>query len=350
MNSSIGGPVRSFTLRNGHTHVYNGTGSTWGDWHGSAAFNAVVEDCVVTNCVTAYGTCSGSTVRRCRIYGNSGDNAGAYDCQIFDTVFDDDGNLSWIYGCKKIINCTVGKNGVGTGKALHVPTGAVVSNCIVLCESSFAAGVAAPGTYFAVAPTVADGGPLPAGATLTDADHLKLDENWMPVYGENVAIDALDKKWANAEGRDATGGQRVYNGFLDAGAVEYDFRKRIPSLLRAGKSFEVLAASPDVVEDAQSGVCINGGRMDARWCFRKASERRYSAAVSVSGGGTLTVYVNGEVYGVYGESDGRVNVFFGNQLAENGVSFVYTPDSENAGYAKIDNAVATGDGTILIVQ
>ena len=341
-----GGVVRGFTLRGGCTHTYpNGT---WDDWHGGAVMRSAIEDCVVTGCA-GYGTCSISTVRRCRVVDNSGSAGGAYNCSVYDTVFDRDGNTDWIASCGKLINCTFGTTGAGTTVPIGVAAGAVVSNCIVLCASSFAAGVAAPGTYFAVAPTVPGGGSLPEGATLTDADHLKLDENWMPVYGENVAIDVLDKKWANAEGRDATGGQRVYNGLLDAGAVEYDFRRRIPSLLRAGKSFEVMAASPDVVEDVQSSVRINSGRVDARWCFGKASERRYSAAVSVSGGGTLTVYVNGEVYGVYGGSDGRVNVFFGNQLAENGVSFVYTPDSENAGYAKIDNAVATGDGIILIV-
>ena len=351
LNSGRGGPVRSFTLRNGHTHTYNGTGSTWGDWHGSATLNADLEDCVVTNCVTAFGTCSSSTVRRCRIYGNSGAIAGAYGCELFDTVFDDNtcSANSVVSGCSRLVGCTFGAGNSGKD-TINVASSCVVSNCLVLCDSSFAAGVAAPGTYFAVAPTVADGGPLPAGATLSDAAHLQLDENWMPILGSNIAIDALDMKWANPEGRDARGGQRVYNGFLDAGAVEYDFRLHMPSLLGGGRSFKVTAASPLVVEDPQYGVRMNEGRVDAGWTFAVAKERRYSLSAEVSGGGTLTVYLNGVVQGTYGVGDGRVCVAFANDLLANAVSFVYEPDAGVAGYARLFGFAAQGDGVMLIVH
>lgn len=339
-----GGVVRGFTLRGGCTHTYpNGT---WDDWHGGAVMRSTIEDCVVTGC-GGYGTCSISTVRRCRVVDNSGSAGGAYNCSVYDTVFDRDGNTDWIASCSRLVNCTFGKTGVGTTVPLKVEAGAVVSNCIVLCASTFAEGVAAPGTYFAVAPTVSGGGSLPEGATLSDADHLKLDENWMPVYGENVAIDALDMKLANAEGRDACGGQRVYNGRLDAGAVEYDFRLRMPGLLRSGRRLEVQTASPDVVEDAE-GVRINAGRVDAKWEFLKTADRTYRVSVSVSGGGTLTVYANGAVQGVYDAGSGRVDVAFASQLAENSISLVYSQDPETAGYATVYNAAVTGDGFIMI--
>ena len=349
LNSSKGGPVRSFTLRNGHTHTYNGTGSTWSDWHGSAAINAVLEDCVVTNCVTAYGTCSGSTVRRCRIYGNSGAVAGTYSCSIYDTVFDDNKspNNSVVTDCSRLVGCTFGAGNSGKD-TLYVASSCVVSNCLVLCDSKFVAGVATPGTYFAVAPTVSGGGSLPEGATLSDADHLKLDANWMPVYGSNIAIDALDAVWANGAGLDATGGQRVYNGRLDAGAVEYDFRLRIPRLLRAGRHLEVLAASPDVVEDVD-GVRINAGKVDAKWKFQKTADRSYRVSVSVSGGGTLTVYANGVAQGVYDAGSGHVDVVFASQLAENSISLVYSQDPEVAGYGTVYNAIASSVGVIMIV-
>lgn len=340
------GVVRGFTLRNGRTHTYNS--GSWSDSRGSAAYNGALEDCVVTGCAAGYSTCYNVTLRRCRVIGNVGGAGGLYSGAAYDTVFDDNGNADWIVSCSRIINCTIGKKGVGTTKPVAVPAGAVVSNCIFLSESAFAAGVAAPGTYFAVAPTVADGGPLPSGATLSDADHLGLDENWMPVYGSNIAIDALDAAWANGAGRDAMGGQRVYNGRLDAGAVEYDFRLRIPRLLKSSSRFEALFASPDVVEDAE-GVRINAGRVDAKWKFAKVSGRTYRVSVSVSGGGTLTVYANGAVQGVYDAGSGRVDVEFASQLLENSISLVYSQDPEAAGYATVHKAVATGDGCIIIV-
>ena len=170
----------------------------------------------------------------------------------------------------------------------------------------------------------------------------------MPVYGSNVAIDALDAAWANGAGRDAMGGQRVYNGRLDAGAVEYDFRLRIPRLLKSSSRFEALFASPDVVEDAE-GVRINAGMVDAKWKFAKVSGRTYRVSVSVSGGGTLTVYANGAVQGVYDAGSGRVDVEFASQLLENSISLVYSQDPETAGYATVYNAAVTGDGFIMIV-
>ena len=340
-----GGLVSGFTLRGGRTHSYpNGT---WDDWHGSAVMRSAIEDCVVTGCA-GYGTCSIATVRRCRVVGNSGSAGGAYNCSVYDTVFDRDGNTDWIASCSRLINCTFGKTGVGTTAPLGVTAGAVVSNCIVLCASSFAAGVAAPGTYFAVAPTVAGGGSLPDGATLSDAEHLQLDaETWMPVLGSNIAIDALDMKWANAEGRDARGGQRVYNGFLDAGAVEYDWRRQFAVKL-GSRRISVKEASPKTVVGSTSGIDIHDGDVFMEWPGPRSDtgvERQFT--VSVTGGGSLCVTLNGEQLATLSAGETRTLSFFGAVRGIDSLRFSYEPGNAD-GYATL-SSFSGGCGIMLMV-
>ena len=340
-----GGAVTGFTLRGGCTHTYpNGT---WDDWHGGAVMRSTIEDCVVTGC-GGYGTCSVSTVRRCRVAGNTGPAGGAYNCSVYDTVFDNDGGTSWIVSCSRLIGCTFGNAGTGTAAPIAVDSVTVVSNCIVLCASSFPAGVAAPGTYFAVVPTVSDGGALPSGATLSDANHLKLDENWMPVYGENVAIDALDMAWANAEGRDARGNQRVYNGFLDAGAVEYDWRGRFAARL-GNRRITVAEASPETVTNAVSGIDIRDGEVSLEWPGARLSsgaQRRFTA--SVSGGGSLSVALNGETLATLADGESRTFSFDGAVGGVDSLRFAYDP-GEAGGCATLSSFFG-GSGTMLIVR
>ena len=59
---------------------------------------------------------------------------------------------------------------------------------------------------------------------VASADEL-LDANGMPLKG-SIAVDGGDRMWydAAAGDKDVRGGQCVYNGAIDVGAFEYDWR------------------------------------------------------------------------------------------------------------------------------
>ena len=91
----------------------------------------------------------------------------------------------------------------------------------------------------------------------TNVDSLVFD-GYRPVIGRNVCIDAgatdaLDILPAF----DVQGGQRVYNGRLDIGAVEADWRGRYGRDI--GSRMEVLSASPAVFEQTDGTVRVPDG-------------------------------------------------------------------------------------------
>ena len=127
------------------------------------------------------------------------------------------------------------------------------------------------------------------------------DAAYRPLTAENSVV--VDKGWRDAydaffpaqwlrfkTGLDACGGQRVYNGALDIGAGEYDWRPTYADCL-VGRRGRVVAASSAVVEGAHGVTLGSGESLTVDWVAPRAGMQSFAA--DINGGGTLAVRLNG---------------------------------------------------------
>ena len=160
--------------------------------------------------------------------------------------------------------------------------------------------------------------------------------------GVNPAVDAADAAVsANIGEYDLSGVQRVYNGCLDVGALEADWRPRYAKDISGNSAFTVVSASPSAVENEAGKVRLeNGSELEAEW---EPAGRRRSVRVEVTGSGTLTVALGGDVRTVT-EADGLSELKFPRVNGSTELSFTYAGD----GFANILRAKYDGMTTLLV--
>jgi hypothetical protein len=304
-----GAALKGFTLTNGwtrarknNTTTSSGDADTCGGGIWGAALNCVVEDCVIAgcgayrgagvfrgfcrNCVFAgnyayYGGGGSSDSRNhgCLSYGNTAAswnvNAGifavydAVNCTCFDS-------LSQAISAGSFIGVT---NSVSVGSFNgNTMNAAKVSHCIFNKNKL----TSASAEFFAA-----------ADATVTTNTDVLVFDNYRPVIGQNICIDSgTEDVLAALTDRDALGGQRIYNGRLDIGATEADWRARYGRDIYARAT--VLEAGPAVVEQADGTVRIpEGASLDAALRSRSGSENDLTLKFRVSDGGTALLTLNG---------------------------------------------------------
>ena len=167
---------------------------------------------------------------------------------------------------------------------------------------------------------------------------------------ESVAIDFGNnaKVVGDIGGKDVVGGQRIYNGSVDAGAYEYDWREIYAKTLHP-MFCEVAEASPEVVQG--EGKVLVTGTLRATYAgsadWRKCS---FAVPVQVTGGGVLTVSLNGETAAEYVAADGAQTFAFKNTNAFNEVSFMYAAVENDVGAAEIGEALRRIKGSVVVVR
>ena len=122
---------------------------------------------------------------------------------------------------------------------------------------------------------------------------LAFDEDGSPVIGSNCCIDTgTADALAMLKPVDVRGGQRVYNGAIDVGAVEADWRSVYAGDIH--RRMDVQAADPAVYEQADGTVRVpEGSSLDG--VFKKRDVRNYKVKFSfrVSDEGSAKLTVNG---------------------------------------------------------
>ena len=139
-------------------------------------------------------------------------------------------------------------------------------------------------TRFSV-PIAVDANGRPSATDTNTIDRGKNDyyDQYFPVQGAQFK-----------EEKDFAGGQRVYQGVMDAGALEADWRAIYASSM--GRHIAVTKATEQVsVTEAKRVRIPDGNVVEAVWSVQSPFDRKVS--VSVTGSGTLTVKLNGEVLG-----------------------------------------------------
>ena len=299
-------------------------------------------DCVISNNIAyrgggaAYVTLRRSLVMQNRGTDSAGQGSGTYYCRHYGTIIAyqlAQYNAMYPYSvCESTLRER--EDGYWAFYDNETAPDCEIRNSLILGKSNILRSASvATNSYFTRTPTITPGfdviGP---GSLVTSADTLKVDGDFRPVIGSNVAIDKGDTSLVPEADRatDALGGQRVYNNALDAGAVEADWRPRYAADIGGGRSFSVTAASPAAFEVEEPGRRVvrltEGTALDARWSMAAGTRRYYEVSVRVASGSEVEVALNGEAFRTF-SSAGEYELKFDNDFADNALSFACTAGS-----------------------
>ena len=340
--------IRGFTLTGGRTRCRSGNhyvaDDSGGGILGGNFTDCIAENCIISNNATYRGGAARyATLRKCRIFDNFADYNGAIggECAFFGCVADGNVGNNQAYGYRGIADCTFGPaNKTKAGATPTLPgapgTGGYVSNTVTRCQAT------ATNVYTRTYCTSVTSGEVPEGLFVVGVEELQLDEKLRPVIGANAAIDQAVGPVANLPDPDldALGGQRVYNGARDCGALEADWLSRYSADI--GRRFTVTAATPGVVESTETGKVEigDGERLDGK-LVAFGSVTRCKIRFSVDEGATATLTVNG-VETVF--ASGLHEYAFDGLASDNAISL-----ASSGGTVSVDYAKRQG-GIMLIVQ
>lgn len=225
-----GAKLKGFTVRGGY--ITDTSGSHYGAGVASSYENvtarhkAVVEDCLITANTNNYRGAGISCViaRRCCIMANKATQHGsaAYYGMLYNCIIDNnDSGIATCYTTPTAVNCTFGP---GNNQRGFHKAPATCTNCIFL-GSMIDDGDGNTFTFDHCA--FASDAPkmevkeehIGAGSYLVPAAQIQLTEDYTPVAGACVAVDNGDNSVVDGD-KDVYGRARIYNGFVDIGAVE----------------------------------------------------------------------------------------------------------------------------------
>ena len=257
-----------------------------GGIHGTSSGNSVVIDCVVTNCC-AYrgGGTKNMTAYRCLYINNLVEHTGpaAYQGTQCGCLFNNcDPYSSTTY------NCTFLRGGYARAGTHY--------NALCLSDGGkYINGPVFHRCYFTYTPNTYSTPVLDADCVITNAAALPVDARGCPTAG-SLAIDAgrtdyFEKIAAAYRDVDVFGGQRVYNGAVDVGCGEYDWRGDFAKTL-AKKGVAVEVATANVTTNLEAGVDVPAGetlklklvlKTDGKVSFKAVAEDGAVVAVTVGG-------------------------------------------------------------------
>ena len=355
-----GASIRGFTIRNGRTDVKSSADINYDDNTagggvlGYTVTSTTVYDCTVTNCA-AYrgGAFRQLAAERCRVLGcmaSSTKMAVGGDVSLYNVFCDYNKGTYLVTTYYNVVNCTFGANNT------RIDDSTRQSYSLSTPGNSSARAI----NVLSLVPTASEGvhlrsyftgnmshGAMEDGSAVTNAAVLAIDGHGRPVIGSNIGIDAANPEYLtgdNAE-KDADGCQRVYNGRLDIGCYDADWRATYARDISGSSRLSVDSASPEVYESDGGKVRIPAGGMIAATWNRRAGGS-YLLTVTLPGDGVLTVTSNGsEIATLTGPAAGAV-------LALESASAVFPLELSYAGddsYAEIAG-MRPNVGFLLIVE
>lgn len=346
--------IRGFTLRGGGAAAVTKFDETGGGVTGTVVNDEPVSaavECVFTNNVALRGdSTSNVDLIRCLVYGggkpDEPGNGTAYDRgRLVDCVF---AHAAHAYTLDAVVNCTFdggqvwsnvrdrwcenGKNMVMNSIVSRTAMNRKFLNCTIRDEK------------------LRDEKTSEADADCRFGVSVALDGLWRPLGTETGVIDGgtndyyetyFPARWARfREGRDFAGGARVYNGRIDLGAGEYDWRPGFAKRL-ARRRLSVAAASSRVSIGETDGLTLTGGDvLDLRWNLVVAGP--CSFRVACASGAAAEVRVDGEPCS--SDSDGVYS--FAGSVGEHAVSIACF----GSGSAQVGSFASPRRGVLFLVR
>lgn len=344
--------LRGFTLTGGRTDYKQRLGMTdaqcayHNDYCGAGVYryNGGRESILVENCIiegnAAYRGGGGryATFRKCFFTGNYADYASAagesdtMQCLVFGNY----GGAA-LYYYYNIESCTFGTHfkadGVTQEACLNQcasPSNVRIANSIFKAYAVGVEAITAENCVFVGSRLINSF--TCENCIITNDAAIVFESDYTPVIGSNVAIDAADASCSPGcdLSTDLLGGQRVYNGRMDIGCIEADWRAVYTQAVDA-RRFNVDAASSAVYLDDASVTVPAGAHVLATLTHRSRKTAYCIVRFEVSEGGSASVSVNGST-----------EIFAG------GVhEFVYSSDLDAD---TIRFACASGEGALLSVR
>jgi hypothetical protein len=166
-----------------------------------------------------------------------------------------------------------------TAKENIVSAGSVLENCAYVLGGSLAT-------------MIAEGKVTTSGCFAgNDAAALGVDENYVPVRG-SVLIDNGPAQFGMSTfaGLDNRASQRVYNGRIDIGACEYDWRSDYCARIGCVGA-NMAYVSPEVVDSGEYLSIPGGAQVDLKWNDTSVGKANFVA--EAAGEGTLSMELDG---------------------------------------------------------
>ena len=355
-----GATLRGFTLTGGYTHA--GAASVTEDKYASACYAtadtpATIEDCIISNNVAQSRTLYYGIVRRCMVLGNTAAEAGTdslsgaagIGCSWYGTIIANNRGNSTVINPRVVEGCTLGSGNVWTeaGGLAHVLRWTEAGRRYAIVNTVWLYGPNERSDNLYCTNCVV----MPSNTSFIPQDNMcdtividdasgQLDEKWRPVLGSFVGMDKGNAAYSSASSadKDIYGNQRIMNGAMDIGAVEYDWRPEYMKEL--SRRFRIEVVSPAVTTNATGGVRMPSGHIYGTCSFEGA----YDVSVDVTGG-VLAVYVEGALVGNL-PGIGEQSLRFVTPVASASVQFVFTPDAENPGAAVLRKISSVGGFTV----
>ena len=355
--------LRGFTCFGGRTNLKKTDDGHTGISGGGVNGPGKVEDCLFVDC-RAYrggGAYMATAVRRCRFVDCSAVGLGAAvnEClEVYNCVFDACTNGTYVASYSKPIVNSVFLPSCGANTAVYYikdhPTYPYsvsnVMNSAVFC-APFKAPVYTCCAFMQVSDiegvSLGEGSiVVPAGRfTVLDVADMNADGS---LRGGSSLIDAGSNLLYRASGGgiDYAKGQRVYNGTIDIGAYEYDWRGEFARALQPSRWFTVVEAGANVTEDA-GGISLSGGdTVRVRWEWSNGSLRDIAFEVAVSGEGVFSYSLSGGEPVTVGCTGGKAEVVLKKVSAPMDLKMEFS----GVGTALISSFMRGDNGVKLIVR
>ncbi len=366
--------IRGFTITGGHTLQDLKIEGMTMDRRGGAIFSSSTdsryEDCIISNNASFLGTVYHGKVIRCGLFGNA--TSYPYDsgsgnpiasgpagegCSWYGCVIDGNSGNATVLRPIRIEFCTFGegnhcydRNGRRLAQVVYCNSTCQMYNSVILGgqNTTYGTTLYATNCLFRTGITTIGWNQEPYASNrgrciFADVSEISADaETYMPVNGAYAGIDKGDLSLCDGTlplDSDRNGGQRIYNGAIDIGAVEFDWRGTYAKAL--GKGVSVTNAAPEA-ELAGAAVKIPSGSLGGT-----LKKGRYEAAFAVTGGGTLSVWCGDTLVTEHTAADGAQKAILA--AAESGTPFrfAFAPDAGNpGGYVLISGL--SRQGSILI--
>ena len=289
--------IKGFTLRNGATcpEVVAAGKTSYGD-NGGGVSGGTAIDCIITNCYAVRGGgASGANLIRCYVndcnyvtgtnsLGQTGNNSGAglNGGKVYDSYI-----LSGSLNVSRIVNSWVVSPWQNT-------TGFIAYNSYISDTSASLAVTNCALGYVRSGLVLGEGSYK--GTPSVDAATRRPVAGDRAIDAGNVAYYTYPAGFEHEMGKDYKGGQRIYNGQIDIGCGEHDWRGVFSGKLNGKGRAEVTAASANVTTNTLDGVVLHGGdSVEVEYTVANAAAHACTFKAVVTGEGSVTARFGDEV-------------------------------------------------------
>ena len=353
-NSTLSG----FTITGGRTDLAtaaDGLKSGAGGYNNTAS---ILFNCIISNNIASG---KGSAVRNgklvnCRIFENANSsNSGILQgTELYGCIIDRNRSNSLTPESNKIYNSVIGSNNVNyanTASAwcIYYPMqNNIVANTICLGRFGSTAGreiIATNSVFVSYGDAAANFIALGGSSFITNKGAALLDSNYAPLPEfRKFTVDGGDNSFIFDiyGGNDILGSQRIYNGTIDIGPMEEDFRPVYKTIFAPTAGFTLEYASPLVYASGKTLHVGNGQSIKIKWERSSLRKIKTEVLANVTGNGALKIFSNGKLVATVTKASVNKTVFtINSQISDLVFSF------EGDGYASLQNLSSAEQGLVL---